>query len=49
MVVAVWRGKPRLGGLTIEETFQVDRQETALKALDVRRKETHGRRKDGRV
>ena len=41
------RGKPRLGGLTIDETF--DRQEAARKASDVRRKETRGRRKDGRA
>ncbi len=36
--------KPSLGGLTIDETF--DRQEAARKALDVHRKETHGRHKD---
>ena len=36
-----------LGGLTIEETF--DRQEAACIASDVRRKETRGRRKDGRA
>ena len=41
------RGKPRLGGLTIDETF--DRQEAARKASDVHRKETRGRRKDGRA
>ena len=33
------RGKPRLGGLTIEETS--DRQDAAPKASDKRRKETH--------
>jgi hypothetical protein len=32
------RGKPRLGGLTIEETS--DRQDAARKASDKRRKET---------
>jgi hypothetical protein len=41
------RGKPRLVGLTIEETF--DRQEAARKASDVRRQEPRGRRKDGRA
>ncbi len=35
------RGKPRLGGLTVEETF--DRQEDASKASDKRQKETHER------
>ena len=40
-------GKPRLGGLTIGETF--DRQEAASKASDMRRKETRGSRKDGRA
>ncbi len=40
------RGKPRLGGLTIEETS--DRQDSARKALDKRRKETSdGRKGDG--
>ncbi len=33
------RGKPRLGGLTIEETS--DRQDSASKASGKRRKETH--------
>jgi hypothetical protein len=33
------RGKPCLGGLTIEETS--DRQDSASKASDKRRKETH--------
>ena len=41
--VSLWlwqfgRGKPRLGGLTIEETS--DRQDAARKASDKRRKET---------
>jgi hypothetical protein len=40
------RGKPRLGGLTIEETS--DRQDSARKASDKRRKETHdGSKGDG--
>ena len=34
------RGKPSLGGLTIEETS--DRQDAARKASDKRRKETRG-------
>ena len=38
------RGKPRLGGLTIEETS--DRQDSAGKASDKRRKETRDGRKD---
>ncbi len=39
------RGKPRLGGLTIEETS--DRQDSACKKSDKRRKETReGRRGD---
>ena len=38
------RGKPRLGGLTIEETS--DRQDSARKASDKRRKETRDGRKD---
>ncbi len=38
------RGKPRLGGLTIEETL--DRQDSARKASDKRRKETRDGRKD---
>jgi hypothetical protein len=38
------RGKPRLGGLTIEETS--DRLNSASKALDKRRKETRDRCKD---
>ena len=37
------RGKPRLGGLTIEETS--DRQDAARKASDKRRKETREGRK----
>ena len=37
------RGKPRLGGLTIEETL--DRQDSARKASDKRRKETREGRK----
>ena len=37
------RGKPRLGGLTIEETL--DRQDSARKASDKRRKETRDGRK----
>jgi hypothetical protein len=37
------RGKPRLGGLTIEETS--DRQDSARKASDKRRKETSDCRK----
>jgi hypothetical protein len=40
------RGKPRLGGLTIEETS--DRQDAARKASDKRRKETReGHKGDG--
>ena len=40
------RGKPRLGGLTIEETS--DRQDAACKASDKRRKETReGHKGDG--
>ncbi len=40
------RGKPRLGGLTIEETS--DRQDSASKASDKRRKETSdGHKGDG--
>jgi hypothetical protein len=40
------RGKPRLGGLTFEETS--DRQDSASKASDKRRKETcEGRKGDG--
>ncbi len=42
-----WRGKPRLGGLTVEETF--DRQKDARKASDKRRKETRERRKGDRA
>ncbi len=38
------RGKPRLGGLTIEETS--DRQDSARKASDKRRKETRDGSKD---
>jgi hypothetical protein len=38
-------GKPLLGGLTIEETS--DRQDSASKALDKRRKETRDGRKAG--
>ncbi len=38
------RGKPRLGGLTIEETS--DRLDSARKASDKRRKETHDGSKD---
>ena len=38
------RGKPRLGGLTIEETS--DRQDAARKASDKRRKETREGRKE---
>ena len=38
------RGKPRLGGLTIEETS--DRQDAACKASDKRQKETRGGRKE---
>ncbi len=38
------RGKPRLGGLTIEETGV--RQDAARKALDKRRKEARGGRND---
>jgi hypothetical protein len=38
------RGKPHLGGLTIEETS--DRQESACKASDKRRKETRDGSKD---
>ncbi len=38
------RGKPRLGGLTIEETS--DRQDSACKASDKRRKETRDGSKD---
>jgi hypothetical protein len=53
VAVAVWtwlwqfgRGKPRLGGLTIEETS--DRQDAACKASDKRRKETcEGSKGDG--
>ncbi len=46
MVVAVWACKPRLGGLTIEETLY--RQDSARKASDKRRKETReGRKGDG--
>jgi hypothetical protein len=41
------RGKPRLGGLTIEETL--DRQDSARKASDKRRKETRDRRTATRV
>ena len=44
MAVAVWTCKPRLGGLTIEETS--DRQDSARKASDKRRKETRDGRKD---
>ena len=39
------RGKPRLGGLTIEETQASDRQDAASKEWDKRRKETHEVRK----
>ena len=40
------RGKPRIGGLTIEET--AERQDSARKSLDKRRKETReGRKRDG--
>ena len=40
------RGKPRIGGLTIEETS--DRQNSASKSSDKRRKETReGRKRDG--
>jgi hypothetical protein len=38
------RGKPRLGGLTIEETS--DRQDSACKASDKRCKETRDGSKD---
>ena len=38
------RGKPSLGGLTIEETL--DRQDAARKASDKRQKETRGGRKE---
>jgi hypothetical protein len=50
-VVNMWlwqfgRGKPRLGGLTIEETL--DRQDSARKASDKHRKETcDGSKDDG--
>ncbi len=40
MTVAVGRGKPHLGGLTIKETL--DRQDVASKASDKRQKETRG-------
>ena len=40
------RGKPRIGGLTIEET--AERQDSARKSSDKRRKETReGRKRDG--
>ena len=40
------RGKPRIGGLTIEETSK--RQDSARKSSDKRRKETReGRKRDG--
>ena len=40
------RGKPRIGGLTIKET--AERQDSACKSLDKRRKETReGRKRDG--
>ena len=40
------RGKPRIGGLTIEETSE--RQDSARKSSDKRRKETReGRKRDG--
>ncbi len=38
------RGKPRLGGLTVEET--AERQDAARKASDKRRKEASGGRND---
>ncbi len=40
------RGKPRIGGLTIEETEE--RLDSARKSSDKRKKETHeGRKRDG--
>ncbi len=47
MAVDVWTWQPRLGGLTTEETL--DRQDSACKASDKRRKETCGGRKDDGV
>jgi hypothetical protein len=42
------RGKPRLGGLTIEENQASDRQDSSSKASDKRRKETRdGSKGDG--
>ncbi len=41
------RDKPRLGGLTVKETF--DRQEDACKASDKRQKETRERSKGDRA
>ena len=42
------RGKPRIGSLTIEDSETVERQDSACKSLDKRRKETcEGRKRDG--
>ncbi len=43
MVVAIGRGKPRIGGLIIEET--AEKQDAACKSSDKRRKETREGRK----